>query len=240
MSSEELPQDKKTLFSSLVQKKHAETDAQKIQNRILQLKMEHEKVMKRIQQDEERADEIYRHRVEIQLKKENKLKQKQAQPPPFSLAISHHQRQILKKIKDDDLIKKKSDAKLFREQLKKDFQSVQMQKSLDQEVYRIKAIQVKEEERQSTEVAVLKMKQKREKVRYQIENEKDQIIKEKKFYDFKISELEQQEQLAMMELQNSLANQQFVQKKIEQAQKLSPSDYEKQYQNNNKNAETTQ
>ncbi|CAD8074812.1 unnamed protein product [Paramecium sonneborni] len=239
MSSGEQTQDKKTLFSSLVQKKQAETEAQKIQNRILQLKIEHEKVLKRIQQDEERADEIYKHRVEIQLKKEHKLKQKQAQPPPFSLAISHHQRQILKKIKEDELQKKKSEAKIFREQLKKDFQSVQMQKSLEQEVYRIKAIQVKEDERQSTEVAVQKMKQKREKVRYQIENEKDKINKEKELYDFKISELEQQEQLAMMELQNSLAHQQQVQKKIEQAQKLSPSDYEKQYQNN-KNSETTQ
>ncbi|CAD8070258.1 unnamed protein product [Paramecium sonneborni] len=239
MSSGEQTQEKKTLFLSLVQKKQAETDAQKIQNRILQLKMEHEKVLKRIQQDEERADEIYKHRVEIQLKKENKLKQKQAQPLPFSLAVSQHQRQLLKKIKEDELLKKKSEAKIFREQLKKDFQSVQMQKSLEQEVYRIKAIQVKEDERQSTEVAVQKMKQKRELVRYQIENEKDKIIKEKELYDFKISELEQQEQCAMMELQNSLAHQQYVQKKIEQAQKLSPSDYEKQYQNN-KNSETTQ
>ncbi|CAD8064460.1 unnamed protein product [Paramecium sonneborni] len=231
MSSGELPQEKKTLFSTLVQKKQAETDAQKIQNRILQLKMEHEKVLKHIQQDEQRAEEIYRHRVEIQIKKENKMKQKQAQQPPFSLAVSHHQRELLKKIKEDELQKKKSEAKIFREQLKQDFKSVQLQKSLEQEGYRIKAIQVKEDERQSTQLAVAKLKQKRERVRYEIENEKDRITKEKELYDLKIQELEQLEQLAMMDLQNSLARQQRVQEKIQQAQKLSPRDYEKQYQN---------
>jgi hypothetical protein len=38
---------------------------------------------------------------------------------------------VLKKIKEDELLRKKSEAKMFRAQLKEDFKGVLMQKSLD-------------------------------------------------------------------------------------------------------------
>lgn len=58
--SGELPYvEPKTLFASKVQKKQAELESQKIIARIQQLKSEHEKLVKKINQSDQKAQEIY-------------------------------------------------------------------------------------------------------------------------------------------------------------------------------------
>ncbi|CAD8132143.1 unnamed protein product [Paramecium octaurelia] len=228
--SGELPKiTSKSLFSTYVEKKNAEEEALKIRNRIDQIRQERDKIIKRIQSEELKAEQIYKHRLELQLKKEEKIRQKVEAPPPFSLGVSRAQRETLKRIKEEMLHRKKTEVKEFRSWHRHDLQETRLQKSLDHESYRSKVLQGKEEERQANLNTLSKLKERRNRIRYELEIEKDRIQREKNEYDQKIHELEQLEQLELANLQKTLQRQNQAKEKVNLAQTLSPKELEAKF-----------
>ncbi|CAD8150212.1 unnamed protein product [Paramecium pentaurelia] len=225
--SGELPKiASKSLFSTYVEKKNAEEEAIKIRNRIDQIRQEREKILKRIQAEDLKAEHIYKHRLELQLKKEEKIRQKVEAPPPFSLSVSRAQKETLKKIKEEMLNRKKTEIKEFRSWHRQDLTETKIQKSLDHETYRSKVLQGKEEERQANLNTLAKLKERRDRIRYEVEVEKDRVLREINEYDQKIQELEQLESLELANLQNTLQRQNQAKEKVNLAQSLSPKEFE--------------
>ncbi|CAD8055325.1 unnamed protein product [Paramecium sonneborni] len=225
--SGELPKiTSKSLFSTYVEKKNAEEEAIKIRNRIDQIRQEREKILKKIQAEDLKAEQIYKHRLELQLKKEEKIRQKVEAPLPFSLNVSRAQKETLKKIKEEMLNKKKTEVKEFRSWHRQDLEETKMQRSLDHETYRSKVLQGKQEERQANLNTLAKLKERRDRIRFEVEIEKDRVLREKNEYDQKIQELEQLEQLELSYLQNTLQRQNQAKEKVNLAQSLSPKEFE--------------
>ncbi|CAD8048947.1 unnamed protein product [Paramecium primaurelia] len=221
----------KSLFTTYVEKKNAEEEAMKIKNRIDQIRQEREKILKKIQSEDQKAEQIYRHRLELQLKKEEKIRQKVEAPPPFSLSVSRAQRETLKQIKSEMLLRKKTEVKEFRDWHKHDLKETKLQRSMDQETFRSKVIQGKQEEKQANINTLNKLKDRRDKIRYDVELEKDKVIKEKIDYDQKIRELEQLEQLELSNLQYTIQRQNQTKEKVNLAQSLPPKEFEAKFVN---------
>ncbi|CAD8052361.1 unnamed protein product [Paramecium primaurelia] len=209
--SGELPKiGNKSLFTTYVEKKNAEEEAMKIKNRIDQIRQEQEKILKK----------------NI---KEEKIRQKVEAPSPFSLSVSRAQRETLKKIKSEMLIRKKTEVKEFRDWHKNDLKEKKLQRSMDQETFRNKVIQGKWEEKQANLNTLNQLKDKRDKIRYDVELEKVKVIKEKIDQDQKIRELEQIEQQELSYLQLTIQRENQTKEKVNLAQSLPPKEFEAKF-----------
>ncbi|CAD8143840.1 unnamed protein product [Paramecium octaurelia] len=228
--SGELPKiGNKSLFTTYVEKKNAEEEAMKIKNRIDQIRQEREKILKKIQSEDQKAEHIYRHRLELQIKKEEKIRQKVEAPPPFSLSVSRAQRETLKKIKSEMLFRKKTEVKEFRDWHKHDLKETKLQRNMDHETFRNKVIQWKWEEKQANQNTLNKLKDRRDKIRFDVELEKDKVIREKIDYDWRIRELEQIEQLELSYLQQTMQRENQTKEKVNLAQSLPPKEFEAKF-----------
>ncbi|CAD8058651.1 unnamed protein product [Paramecium sonneborni] len=221
----------KSLFITYVEKKNAEEEALKIKNRIDQIRQEREKILKKIQLEDQKAEQIYKHRLDLQIKKQEKIRQKVEAPTPFSLSVSRAQRETLKKIKSEMLFRKKTEVKEFRDWHKHDLQETRFQRSMDHETFRNKVIKGKLEEKQANQNTLSKLKDRRDKIRYEVEIEKDKIVKEKIDYDQKIRDLEQLEQLELSNLQLTIQRQNQTKEKVNLAQSLPPKEFEAKFVN---------